>query len=61
MEATSNDKGFHNEVNEYVNVVIENLSVTKRRIQQIRKHKEEDAILREVLLWWIARYDEHTS
>ena len=50
MEATSNDKGFHNEVNEYVNVVIENLPVTKRRIQQIRKHKEEDAILREVLL-----------
>ena len=47
-EATLNDKGFQDEVNAYVNVVIKNLPASQHRIQQIRKHQEEDAVLRQV-------------
>lgn len=47
-EATLNEEGFQDEVNAYVNVVIKNLPASQRRIQQIRKHQEEDAVLRQV-------------
>ena len=47
-EATLNEKGFQDEVNAYVNVAIKNLPASQRRIQQIRKHQEEDAVLRQV-------------
>ena len=47
-EATLNEEGFQDEVNAYVNVVIKNLPASQGRIQQIRKHQEEDAVLRQV-------------
>ena len=59
-----NEKGFQDEVNAYVNVVIKNLPASQRCIKQNQEIPGGRCCLKtslKILLWWMARYKEHTK
>ena len=48
-ESNEGDRELQNEMEAYVNMVFQAIPTTERRMEEIRKHKEEDDVLRLVM------------